>query len=131
MILLQRIYTHGRGTWRCPNVKIKTRFRNKFVQNLITPVPSLERFPGPVLWFLAERDENVPLISTRAALERAFAVAPGDDHEIVVIDNALHSFLIPNPNGPPRFAAGFFDHMGEWLAERGYSHAECQQGRDS
>ena len=55
---------------------------------------------------------------TRATLERAFAVAPGDDHEIVVLEEALHSFLIPSPDGPPRFSDGFFSRMGAWMAQR-------------
>jgi uncharacterized protein len=90
-----------------------------------TPVPALEKFGGPVLWFLAERDENVPLVSTRAALERAFAAAPGDDHEIVVIKDAPHSFVIEGPDGTPRYAAGFFTYMGEWMTERGYTDPGC------
>ncbi len=90
-----------------------------------TPVPALEEFGGPVLWFLAERDENVPLVSTRAALERAFDAAPGDDHEIVVIEDAPHSFIIEGPDGTPRYADGFFNYMGEWMTERGYADLGC------
>lgn len=91
----------------------------------VTPVPALREFDGPVLWFLAERDENVPLVSTRAALERAFEAAPGDDHEIVVIEASPHSFIIEGPDGTPRYADGFFSYMGEWMAERGYSSPGC------
>ena len=94
----------------------------------VTPVPALQQFDGPILWFLAENDENVPLVSTRAALERAFAAAPGDDHEIVVIEDAPHSFLIDTPGGPPRYADGFFSYMGAWMAERGYTNAGCWRG---
>lgn len=91
----------------------------------VTPIPALERFGGPVLWFLAGQDENVPLVPTRAALERAFAAAPGTDHEVVVLEGALHSFLIPGSVGPPRFADGFFDRMGTWLAEHVYTDEPC------
>lgn len=94
----------------------------------MTSIPHLERFAGPVLWFLAEQDENVPLVSTRAALERAFAAAPGTDHEVVVLEGALHSFLIATPEGPPRFASGFFDRMAAWMGERGFSDAACWAG---
>jgi dienelactone hydrolase len=93
----------------------------------VTPLPSLERFRGPVLWFLGELDENVPLVSTRAALERAFAAAPGDDHEIVVLDDAPHSFILERPDEAPRYSDGFFDYMGTWMAERGYTHTTCWQ----
>lgn len=90
-----------------------------------TPVHALRWFDGPVLWFLGGRDENVPLVSTRAALERAFNAAPGDDHEIVVIEDSPHSFILEGPNGTPQYADGFFDYMGEWMAERGYTNSEC------
>ena len=93
----------------------------------VTPVPALKQFDGPVLWFLAEKDENVPLVSTRAALERAFDAALGDEHEIVVIEDAPHSFIIETPDGTPRYADGFFSYMGKWMAEHGYSDPECWQ----
>jgi len=91
----------------------------------VTPIPSLERFAGPVLWFLAELDENVPLVPTRAALERAFSAAPGDDHEIAVINDAPHSFLIPSADGPPRFAGGFWGRMEEWMVDRDFTETTC------
>jgi uncharacterized protein len=88
----------------------------------------LQQFKGPVLWFLAELDENVPLVASRAALERAFEVSPGADHDIVVLDGALHSFLIPDVDGSPRFSPGFFDYMGTWMADRGFSRPACWAG---
>lgn len=94
----------------------------------IAAPPSLEQFEGPVLWFLAELDENVPLVPTRAALERAFAAAPGDDHEVVVLEDARHSFLLANPEGPPQFSDGFFSHMGAWMDRHGFSDATCWDG---
>lgn len=99
-------------------------------RNLATaPAADLARFDGPVLWFLAGRDENVPLVATRAALARAFAASPGDDHEIVVLDGALHSFLVPQQDGPPRFARGFFDRMAAWLSARGFTEPACGTSR--
>ena len=91
----------------------------------VSATPYLEHFDGPVLWFLAGRDQNVPLVPARAALERAFAAAPGDDHEIVVVEGARHSFLIPSPEGPPRYSDEFFSRMGEWLEEHDYARAGC------
>lgn len=85
----------------------------------------LERFEGPVLWFLAERDENVPYVATRLALERAFEAAPADDHELVVIADAPHSFIIEDEAGNPRYAEGFFNRMASWMAERGISNEAC------
>ena len=36
----------------------------------VEPGPSLRQLDLPILWFLAENDENVPLVASRAALER-------------------------------------------------------------
>ncbi len=95
----------------------------------VASAPDVAKFEGPVLWFLAELDENVPLVSTRAALGRAFESAPGEDHEVVVLEGALHSFLIPDPEGPPRFAPGYFDRMKSWLEERDFADSKCFAGR--
>ncbi|HSM36204.1 MAG TPA: alpha/beta hydrolase [Longimicrobiales bacterium] len=86
---------------------------------------AVARFGGPVLWFLGERDEAVPLVPTRAALERAFARSPGGDQRVVVVPDAPHSFMIPSENGPPRYAEGVFGGMEDWLAERGFTDEAC------
>jgi dienelactone hydrolase len=91
----------------------------------VSAEPWLARYPGPVLWFLAERDENVPLVATRAALERAFRASPGEDQEVVIVEDAAHSFLIHAAGTPPRFSTGFFAPMGRWLGERGFARGAC------
>lgn len=96
-----------------------------------TAIPYLEKLDRPVLWFLAEEDENVPLVTTRAALERAFDESPGENQEVVVIEDATHSFLVTTPDGTPRYASGFFDRMGRWLEELGISDIECWQKESS
>lgn len=83
--------------------------------------PDVARFDGPVLWFLAELDEAVPYVSTRTALEQAFAQSEGDDEKLVVIEDSPHSFIIPSDSGPARYAPGFFDRMAEWMTERGFT----------
>ena len=90
---------------------------------------AIAEFDGPVLWFLGEKDEAVPLVPTRVALERAFEEAPGDDHELVVVEDALHSFLVPRENAPPRYAEGVFSRMENWLAERGFTNEGCWADR--
>ena len=91
----------------------------------VASAPDVARYPGPVLWFLGERDEAVPLIATRAALERAFAASPGEDQRVVIVENAPHSFLIPSDDGPPRYAEGVFSGMAEWLEARGFTGPGC------
>jgi uncharacterized protein len=94
----------------------------------VDPEPELERYEGPVLWFLGERDENVPLLPTRAALERAFAASPGAPQEVVVLPDAPHSFLISGVDGEVRFSDGFFDRMASWMEATGISRGECVGG---
>lgn len=91
----------------------------------VSATPHLEQFDGSVLWFLGERDENVPLIQNRIALERAFDAAPGGDQQVVVVEGAPHSFLIPSDDGLPRFAEGYFTRLEEWLAEHGFRYDAC------
>ena len=85
----------------------------------------LAEFAGPVLWFLAEDDQNVPLVPTRAALDRALDARPGSDHEIVVIPDAPHSFLVETPDGQVGYTDQFFSTMARWMAERDYSRPRC------
>jgi dienelactone hydrolase len=92
---------------------------------------SVARFDRPVLWFLGERDEAVPLVATRAALERAFERAPGDDHVLVVVSDAPHSFLIRSKDGRLHYAHGVFERVGTWLAERGFTDQSCWAGPGS
>jgi pimeloyl-ACP methyl ester carboxylesterase len=90
-------------------------------------VPALDvaRFDGPVLWFLGELDQNVPFVSTHTALERAFAESPGNDEELVVIEDSPHSFIIPSEQGPSLYAEGFWGKMADWMAERGFTNEAC------
>lgn len=67
----------------------------------VDPTPYIEQFDGPALWSLGELDDSVPLVPTRAALERAFSAASGDDHEIIVLDEAPIPFSSPVPTGHP------------------------------
>lgn len=85
----------------------------------------LEGFDGPVLWFLAGDDENVPLVPTRAALERALRASAGDDHQLVVIPGVPHSFITESPTGEPAYTEAFFGTMSEWLAGHGYTRTDC------
>lgn len=109
---------------------ISTRWSQDFWEwagrNLpVSAIPQLERFHLPVLWFLAEQDENVPLVATRTALERSLNVANRADREVVVLEDALHSFLVPQANGPPRFSPGYFSKLAAWLNQRGIARSAC------
>ena len=99
----------------------------------VTPVPAIKKFRGPVLWFLAEKDVNVPLVSTRIALERAFAASPGHDHTLKIVKGAPHSFIIPGHEGALHYTNDFFAPMEAWLDARHLSEPSCwrrQAARD-
>lgn len=90
-----------------------------------TPIPSLARSDLPLIWFLAERDQNVPLVSTKAALERAFETSPSEDETIVIIRGAPHSFIVKMGTENAVLAPEFFQGMASWLEERGFSAPDC------
>lgn len=91
----------------------------------VEPGPYLERLDVPILWFLAEDDENVPFVASHSALREAFAASPGDDETVVVFPDAKHAFLVETPDGGFRYADGYFERVRSWLAERGFSDEGC------
>lgn len=90
-----------------------------------TSIPAIEKSGASILWFLAERDEAVPLVATRAALEQAFAKSPSADETIVTIAGARHNFIV-DQDGKPAYAPDFFRTMEAWLKARGLSRPGCQ-----
>jgi len=91
----------------------------------IGPEPYLARLDLPVLWFLAEYDQNVPLVPSRAALARAFGASPGSDETIVVIEDADHGFFVTDPDGARRYTSDYFGRLRDWLTERGFTNEGC------
>ena len=91
----------------------------------VDPVPYLKRLDIPVLWFLAEKDENVPLVPSYLRLQEAFAASVGEDETLVTIPDANHAFLIRQAHGGLRYADGYFSRMKRWLGERGLSDEDC------
>lgn len=84
----------------------------------------LSTYDGPVLWFLAENDENVPLVSSQVGLERAFERSPGEDHDLVIVPDVDHSFLVRDESGA-RYTPHFWGRMKSWLEARDLSGAGC------
>jgi hypothetical protein len=68
---------------------------------------------------------NVPLVSSRAALEREFAVSPGNDHELIEVHGVDDTFLIQGPDGPTGYTPQFFSKIGAWMGERGFTGSAC------
>lgn len=86
----------------------------------VDPIPFLRQVSDiPVLWFLAEEDENVPYALSRPRLEVALAEAGNRDFEILSLPGANHAFLVSAPGGGLRYTDGYWTKMIEWLRERG------------
>ncbi len=85
-------------------------------QGPIDPVKYLHKVSNiPVLWFLAEKDENVPYEISKIRLKNAFQEAGNKDFELVSIPDAKHSFLITEPDGTVKYAQGYWNKMIKWL----------------
>lgn len=72
----------------------------------------------PVLWFLAENDENVPYAESLRALEQAKA-KHNANITVVTIHGAPHSFLIKAPDGSVRYTDRYWSDMAGWLKTQG------------
>jgi dienelactone hydrolase len=85
----------------------------------LDPVKFIRKLDIPILWFLAERDENVNTQASIPRLQAAFKDAPGDDMELVVVKGADHTFFLIGPDGHPiGYTKEFFGHMETWLKTR-------------
>lgn len=69
----------------------------------------------PVLWFLADEDENVPYELSKPRIKVSLEEAGNMDFEIVTLFGANHAFLVPAPNGSMKYADGYWNKMIAWL----------------
>jgi dienelactone hydrolase len=91
------------------------------------PIDSISLIHVPILWFLADRDHNVPTELSASRLRQAFAAAGNRDAQVIVLPDASHGFM-STPTGNNRefakqshFAAGYWDTMAQWLQARGFT----------
>ncbi len=91
------------------------------------PAATLAKVQVPVLWFLGDLDHNVPSAASARLLETAKAASGNKDFTVVRIPNTGHSFLESSTGNNSEFvdktsmAAGYWDKMEAWLAQRGFS----------
>jgi alpha-beta hydrolase superfamily lysophospholipase len=83
------------------------------------PAQDLARHPLPTLWFLAERDENVPHAASAAALRETDF--PAGMVTMVTVEDAGHDFLIRGEDGSIRYTNAYWPRMAQWLRERGFA----------
>ncbi len=90
----------------------------------VDPAANVARLKCPTLWFLGDRDSQVPLAESEQRLRAAFAAGGNADGRVVVLVRAGHPFLdcetglrgeLPQLS---TFVPGYFDVMGPWLRER-------------
>lgn len=90
----------------------------------VDPAESLRKITIPVLWFLAEKDENVPYELSEPRINLALEEAGNEDYEVVTIKDVRHNFILQNEDGSFKYADGYWNKMAEWLEERGFAGKE-------
>lgn len=83
------------------------------VNMALEPAIRAARLNAPVLWFLAELDENVPYRESLAALEAAKAINPA--LSVITVHDAPHSFLVEEKDGTMRYSDEYWSRMSAWL----------------
>jgi alpha-beta hydrolase superfamily lysophospholipase len=81
----------------------------------LDPATTTARLDEPVLWFLAENDENVPYRESIAALEAA--KSGNADLSIITVHDAGHSFFVSEEDGTMRYTDEYWANMSVWLHE--------------
>ncbi|MGD8380053.1 MAG: alpha/beta hydrolase [Gammaproteobacteria bacterium] len=84
----------------------------------LQPARTAARLRIPVLWFLADHDQNVPYAASRAAVDKA-AKTPHADIRLITIHGGRHSFLVREADGTVHFTDRYWPVMADWLKARG------------
>lgn len=79
----------------------------------LDPAATTAALSQPVLWFLAEHDENVPYRESVAALEAARRNK--DNLNWITIEDAGHSFFVSEPGEPLEYTSEYWGNMARWL----------------
>ena len=87
----------------------------------IDPAESLRKITVPTLWFLADKDENVPYELSEPRIKLALEEAGNEDYQVITIHGVTHNFILENKDGSFRYVDGYWDKMAEWLKKRGFT----------
>jgi dienelactone hydrolase len=91
------------------------------------PIDSIYRIHVPILWFLADKDHNVPTEVSASRLRQAFSAAGNRDAMVIILANAGHGFLSTPTGNNNEFAEqshytpGYWNTMERWLRARGFT----------
>lgn len=87
----------------------------------IDPVESLRKITVPVLWFIADKDENVPYELSEPRIKLALEEAGNEDYEVITVKGVRHNFFIQNEDGSFKYVDGYWDKMADWLKKHGFA----------
>ncbi|MGH8373017.1 MAG: alpha/beta hydrolase [Gammaproteobacteria bacterium] len=94
----------------------------------LDPAQTTVKLKIPVLWFLAEKDQNVPYAKSKRAIEDAERQHHADI-TLITVPKALHSFLYRDAHGTMRYTDDYWPVMAHWLHAKGITQnffAGCQ-----
>lgn len=106
--------TYGE-TWLHVNAGAWSR---RQVNSKLDPARTAGRLKIPVLWFLADKDQNVPYAKSKRAIENA-KKRHHADIMLVTIHNAPHSFIVTGADGSRRYTSRYWPEMAHWLRVKG------------
>ncbi len=86
----------------------------------VDPVESFRKITVPVLWFLANEDENVPYELSEPRIRLALEEAGNEDYQVVTIKGVRHDFIFHSKDGSSKYVDGYWDKMADWLQTRGF-----------
>lgn len=87
----------------------------------VDPVESLRKITVPVLWFLADKDENVPYELSEPRIKLALEEAGNEDYQVITIKGVTHNFILQNEDGSLKYVDGYWDKMADWLKKHGFT----------
>ncbi len=109
-------------SWR--HVDTAAWFRRQ-ADTKLDPARTSGRLEIPVLWFLADKDQNVPYVESKRAIENEKQHHRADI-TLVTIHNAPHSFLIKEPDGSIHYTNHYWPEMAHWLRAKGIKRRVSQ-----
>lgn len=91
------------------------------------PASTLARLKVPTLWYLGDKDHNVPSALTAGLLRQAIAKSGNPDFTVVTLQDAGHGFTATRTGNNSEFAQqshmarGYWETMQAWLQQRGFA----------
>lgn len=107
------------GEWE----PIESAWWQRHVANMqLEPADDAAQLDIPVLWFLAEKDQNVPYAASHAALQKVKVANP--QLELITVEDSPHSFLLEGADGKLHYTRNYWPVMSAWLRDGGFVAGE-------